>query len=206
MIMIGIDFDSTIIRYDRLIYEIARERGLIPENTALEKTAIRDAIRLLPDGDIEWQKVQAVIYGRRISEASMAEGFEEFVHRCRAKGLPLNVVSHKTQYAGFDETRTDLHESARNWMQMRGFFERGGLGFARDEVYFEPTRLEKIERIKKLKCSFFIDDLIEVFEEPSFPKNITKLLYCPNNEKLTVAPDVIVCRSWSEVTPKITSR
>ena len=49
---IGVDFDNTIITYDDVFLSTARERGLVGADFAGRKQAIRDTIRLLPDGEL----------------------------------------------------------------------------------------------------------------------------------------------------------
>ncbi len=44
------------------------------------------------------------------------------------------IVSHKTEYAGYDETRTNLRTAALEWMTSHHFFEPHGLDLARDHV------------------------------------------------------------------------
>jgi len=46
--LIGIDFDNTIITYDAVFVAAARERGLISEDFSAGKQAVRDFIRTLP--------------------------------------------------------------------------------------------------------------------------------------------------------------
>ena len=51
-------------------------------------------------------------------------------------------------------------------MEQQGFFDPKGLNLKRENVYFESTREEKVARIGFLKCTHFIDDLEETFDEP----------------------------------------
>ncbi len=81
---IGIDFDNTIITYDDVFLATARERGLVGADFAGRKQAIRDAIRLLPDGELSWQKLQGQVYGKGIAQAAMFEGVDAFLRRCRS--------------------------------------------------------------------------------------------------------------------------
>jgi len=175
--VVGIDFDNTLVSYDALIHQVAVERGFVAAGSETGKRSVRDQIRLLPDGEIEWQKVQGLIYGPRMSEAQLMSGAADFVRRCRAQGWPVYVVSHKTEFAGYDDTRTNLREAALSWMASQKFFDRDGLGFSRDHVFFEGTRDAKIARIQALGCTDFIDDLEEVFVEPSFPQGVRKFLF-----------------------------
>jgi hypothetical protein len=175
--VIGIDFDNTLVSYDALIHDVALERRLIAPGDDRSKRAVRDRIRLLPEGEVEWQKVQALVYGPLMGRAQLMPGAEEFIRACRSRGWPVYIVSHKTEFAGYDETGTNLRDAALAWMASQGFFGRAGLGFSRDQVFFEGTRGEKIERIRALRCTHFIDDLEEVFLEPSFPPDIRKCLF-----------------------------
>lgn len=175
--VVGIDFDNTLVSYDALIHQVAVERGLIAAGADAGKRTVRDRIRLLPDGEIEWQKVQGLIYGPRMSEARLMPGAPEFIRRCRSHQWPMFIVSHKSEFAGYDDTRTNLREAAVAWMTSQGFFDGSRFGFSRDQVFFEGTREAKIERIKSLNCTHFIDDLEEVFLEPSFPAGVKKCLF-----------------------------
>ena len=53
---IGLDFDNTLIRYDDVFATAARDRGLVNANFSGNKQEVRDAIRLLPDGEFAWQR------------------------------------------------------------------------------------------------------------------------------------------------------
>jgi hypothetical protein len=192
---IGIDFDNTIVGYDEVMYRLARERGLIGSNGERTKRAVRDRIRQLPDGEIEWQKLQALAYGPLMGEARLLDGADEFIRRCRRAGIVVIIVSHKTAFANYDETRTDLRSAAMAWMAAHRFFERDGLGLPRDAVYFESTRAGKIARIAGIGCSHFIDDLEEVFLEPSFPGTVAKILYAPEGAA-AAASGAMVVSSW----------
>jgi len=195
--IIGIDFDNTIVGYDELIYRIAVERGLIDGDGDGDRTkrAVRDRTRQLADGEIEWQKLQALVYGPLIREARLLDGADEFIRRCRDAGMAVFIVSHKTEYASCDETRTNLRTAAIEWMAAHRFFERDGLGLNRGAVFFESTRAAKIGRIKEVGCSHFIDDLEEVFLEASFPRDVRKILYAPV-PPLVPASSATVVPSW----------
>ena len=84
---IGIDFDNTIITYDAVFCATAKRLGLIGPDFSGSKRAVRDAIRLLPDGEIAWQRLQGRVYGKGIVEAAAVEGFAAFLRRCRAAGF-----------------------------------------------------------------------------------------------------------------------
>jgi hypothetical protein len=192
---IGIDFDNTIVSYDELMHRAAVDRGLISDRVDRTKRTVRDRIRQLPDGEVEWQKLQALAYGPLMHEAQPIDGAEQFIRRCRQAGVAVFVVSHKTEYANYDETRTNLRTAALEWMAAHRFFEPDGLGLHRGDVYFESTRDDKIARIAAIGCSHFIDDLEEVFLEPSFPPHVHKILYAPDLS-LVATGSALVMPTW----------
>ena len=196
--IIGVDFDNTIISYGELFYQEALRRGLIKKGFSKNKKLIRDRIRKTYS-DIEWQKLQGKVYGSGIQEAELIEGTGNFIVSCKRSGISLYIISHKTQYANFDDTKINLRKAALNWMSRNDFFNSNGMGFDRKHIYFEPTKNEKIERIKQLKCTHFIDDLEETFLEKPFPENVKKILYDPDG-LFTDCLGVKIVRSWNEIT------
>ncbi|HUI07363.1 MAG TPA: phosphotransferase [Verrucomicrobiae bacterium] len=195
--VIGVDFDNTIVSYDDLLRQLAQERGLIDTRSLTGKKSIRDRIRRLPDGEIEWQKLQALLYGSRMSEAQLIAGVPEFFRACRQRHVHAVIVSHKTERSGYDDTHANLREAALSWMKAHGFFDPDGLGLRPEDVHFASTRAEKIEAIKRLGCTVFVDDLEETYLEPSFPPEIEKVLFAPHGHP--PLPGVHVCRSWSDI-------
>ena len=122
--IIGIDFDNTIVNYDELIYQEAVDRNLIREPVQKNKKLIRDIIRELPDGEIEWQKIQAAVYGPGMDRAALIKDVYDFFILCKDSGVDAYIVSHKTQYANYDTTGTDLRKEALNWLSNKGFFKK----------------------------------------------------------------------------------
>jgi hypothetical protein len=172
---IGIDFDNTLIDYDRVFLGAARDLGLVPHDFVGAKRAVRDRIRLLPDGELAWQRLQGRVYGAGIGGAVPFDGAVEFLRRCARAGAETFIVSHKTRFGHHDPARVDLREAARGWMAAQGFF-RAGDGLPSDHVYFEDDRGRKIARIVALGCTHFIDDLEEVFADPRFPAGVRRIL------------------------------
>ena len=58
---IGIDFDNTLIDYDQVFTAAAKRRGLIDAAFDGSKRAVRDSIRLLPNGEFAWQLLQGYV-------------------------------------------------------------------------------------------------------------------------------------------------
>ncbi len=196
--IIGVDFDNTIISYDDLMYNIAREQKLVASHVKKQKKQIRDSIRLLPEGEKTWQQLQAKVYGPEIEKAQLIKGVEGFFQNCYQAGITVYIVSHKTHYASCDETKTNLREASLNWMTEHRFFEVAHLGLDRNQVFFESTRSEKVARIHDLGCTHFIDDLEETFMENSFPRNVEKMLYTPCDSHSTLS-GITRFTDWKEI-------
>lgn len=198
-IAIGIDFDNTLVNYDDLIHRVAAERGLIGLETDASKKQVRDTIRELPGGEAEWQKVQALVYGPRIGEATPAPGATEFLEACARHSVKVNIVSHKTEFANYDETGTNLRSAAMSWLEQHRFFDTEPYGLSGNDVYFETTRRAKLARIEHLGCTHFIDDLEETFLEESFPSGVLKLLYS-TQVPAPMPPCVHLVGNWRRIT------
>ena len=194
---IGLDFDNTIIAYDAVFRRAAAERGLVPAGFVGTKQQIRDAIRLLPEGERQWQALQGHVYGSGIGEAALFDGVDRFLGRCRREGVAVCVVSHKTQFGHFDPARVDLRQAALDWMARQRFFDRDGFGLARSDIHFETTRAEKLARIAALRCRVFIDDLDEVLGDPGFPPGPERLLF--NAAAEPRARPYPAFSSWAEI-------
>lgn len=195
---VGIDFDNTIVSYDRVFTEAARSRGWVTHDFTGTKKQLRDAVRQLDDGEIKWQMLQAEVYGERMAEAELFPGVIDFIDAARRRGIDMFIVSHKTRYSNYDQRRVDLRVAALSWMEKKGFFEPSQLGFSRDQVFFANTRAEKIARISRLGCGFFIDDLEEVFLDPAFPADVRRVLFTSDQGPLSDEA-IIVRKTWHDI-------
>ena len=201
LLHIGVDFDNTIAGYDHVFTELAREWGLVPETFAGTKSELREKIQSLVDGHKEWMRLQGQVYGRQMSRAVLIDGVSEFLRSCREQEIPLSIISHKTETPHFDP-EINLRCAAMDWMTENGFFDRNGLAFSRENIYFEPTRDRKVGRIVTTGCSHFVDDLIEIFGHPAFPSDVKGyLLSMDQGDKCSRS--VTVCNSWQEVSSAI---
>ena len=186
---IGINFDNTIAGYDRLFGTLAVETGLIAAPPS--------------GGELAWQRLQALAFGPRIGEAELIDGVVGFMTACRRRGVPLFIVSHKSRHAAQDPGGTDLRLAALDWMTEHGFFGDDGLGPSRRNVFFEPTRRDKVARIAALGLTHFVDDLPEVFEEVGFPYGVDAILFRP-------APGCrtpwTTCENWQRISEYVLGR
>jgi hypothetical protein len=199
---IGVDFDNTIAGYDHVFAVAAVQLGLLPAGFSGGKREVRDAIRLLPEGETAWMELQGQIYGRWMPEARMIAGVADFLKTCRRKGIEVVIVSHKTEFGHFDPSRVNLREAARAWMASNGFFSSDGFALSPAAVHFHATRAEKVSAIATLGCAAFVDDLEEVFLEPGFPDGTDRYLFHPAPGPLPHGP-FKAFRAWSEITHDI---
>jgi len=202
---IGVDFDNTIVQYDALFYRIAISDGLVNASHPIDKTAIRETIRTLEDGEMQWRTLQAKVYGQYILEAHASIGMLSFFRKCREVEVPVYVVSHKSAYsANAPEpggSPVNLRDAAWKWLEQQEFFDKDQIGLERGHVFFESKRVDKISRLIQLNCDFFIDDLEETFLEPYFPNAIHKILYSKNevSKSLSQVPNLNVIADWTDI-------
>jgi hypothetical protein len=201
---IGIDFDNTIVTYDEVFCAMAKENGLIDAAFFGGKQAVRDAIRLLPDGEPAWQRLQGQVYSKGIADAKMIDGFEAFLRRCHAEGCAVMIVSHKTEYGHYDPDRINLRQAARDWMVARRLLDSKH-GVSAASVFFEGTRAEKLARIGELSCTHFIDDLKEVLSDPDFPPGVRRILLSGREQGPADNP-FVVCASWGDIEEHVFAR
>ncbi|MEK6236903.1 MAG: aminoglycoside phosphotransferase family protein, partial [Planctomycetales bacterium] len=175
--LIGVDFDNTIVCYDQIFHQIALEKGEIPADLPREKSAVRDWMRAA-GREREWTAMQGLVYGEAVLNALPFPGVLDFLRRLRERGVGFHVVSHKTKhpYAG---PRYDLHAAARAWLRKHGFFDDAGLGLQESDVFLETTLGDKLARVASLGCTHFIDDLPEVLSHDEFPKSAIPVLFDP---------------------------
>jgi hypothetical protein len=175
---IGVDFDNTLVCYDRAFAVVGKEAGLLPPDFSGGKDAAKSFLyRERPDGYL-WERLQGLVYGQRIEHAEVYEGAAEFFRRCRERnGWQVYVVSHKTALAHHDPLKTDLRESALGWMRRRGFFAPDGFALEASRVFFEDTRDAKVRRIGELDCQIFVDDLPDVLGHAAMPAGCRKILF-----------------------------
>ena len=190
---IGIDFDNTIACYDGVFHAAALERGLIPQNLDRDKNSVRDHLNGAGRADA-FTELQGHVYGARMDLAVPYPGFADFVAMARKAGHDLFIVSHKTRYPILGP-RHDLHAAARGFLAGRGLIGEGKVDPS--GVFFELTREAKAERITKLRCDVFVDDLPEIFALTGFPKTARPILFDPSDQLGDTTFDR--CRSWAEI-------
>ncbi len=198
--LIGLDFDNTIVCYDRLFYDLALARGLIEPEMPANKTSIRDHLRLIGREE-EWTRLQGLAYGPEITQAETFPGVLDFLHECKRRGVPTAIVSHKTRHPYVGEPH-DLHAAAREFLRTHGFFESSSTGIDEDNVFLELTKDDKLARIANLGCTHFVDDLPEFLSEPSFPNATRRFLFDPDDRYFD-EPQWTRFGDWKDLAGKI---
>jgi hypothetical protein len=196
-VRIGIDFDNTIICYDKVFSAAAQQRGLIRDGWVAAKSEIRDYLRSQPGGEVAWQGLQGWVYGKGIREAEIFSGVRDFLVSCRHANVSVYIVSHKTKFGHQDPDRTDLREAARGWMRSAGLLDTPDSGLTSDNVHFEGTLAAKVDRLARLELDIFIDDLVDVFEQPHFPRQTRAILFGGADTRFTS------CTTWADVTNEV---
>lgn len=192
---IGVDFDNTIVTYDKVFHKYARKAGLISSDVEKNKQAVRDAIRLLPEGNDRWTELQGLVYGKYMDEAQPMKGVEAFLRACKKNSFKVSIISHKTLYPAMGP-RTNLQVAAKRWIENRDFLSK--LGVKKSDIIFEKTLSGKLNRIASKRCTYFIDDLAEVLEHPDFPKGVKKILYAGYADD-GLSKDIMHFKDWDEI-------
>ena len=197
--IIGIDFDNTIARYDSSFKEIALIEGLINENwKGKTKTEIRNYLRSLPDGETKWMKLQGLVYGKYMNKAEMMPGVANFLLKCKQNNYKVLIISHKTEYGHFDTERISLRKQALKWMTYKRFFDPDYFALKKENIFFAETRKKKLDLISKSNCEYFIDDLPELFKEKYFPDGPKKILFLRSNTT-DLPENTTILKNWEDI-------
>ena len=192
---LGLDFDNTIVNYDKIFHKVAVEKSLIPSDVAVSKNAIKDFLLKSNKEDI-WTEMQGYVYGLRMLEAEPFLNIINALKDVKRKGFTISIVSHKTQYPYIGK-RYNLHKPASEWIE-KNLGKSGENLICSQNVFFEKTKKEKIQRIKEIKCDVYIDDLTEILLSPDFPKNTKRVLFDPNEYHLP-STEFITLKDWEKL-------
>ena len=204
--LIGLDFDNTIVCYNEAIALLAEELFELPADVPLTKLGLRNFLRAAAR-EPEWTAFQGELYGPGMRYAEPFDGAIDTMQQLSAEGHDLVIISHRSRrpYAGEPH---DLHAAARGWVADR--LQSAGLfGAAGDEAHllFLETRDQKLSMISQLTCDIFLDDLPEVLTAPGFPESTEAILFDP-----TAAPtagdqsNIAVITAWAQLPLQLASR
>ena len=152
---IGLDLDNTIINYDNIFYEVAYEKNLIPKYIEKSKNAVKDYLHINGKHK-DFTLIQGQVYGTFLLRAKLYEGVKSFVNFMIQKGNIIYIVSHKTKYPILGP-KINMHEKALEFLNKKGIVNKFLIN--KDNIYFEDTLENKINKIVELNIDVFIDDL-----------------------------------------------
>ena len=193
---VGLDFDNTIADYDSLFTKVAMQSDLIEKGWNGSKKQLKEFILNKTNGEKSWMELQGKVYGEFMSEAEVMPGVINFLMHCKRWKVPVCIVSHKTEYGHFDSKKIPLRDEAKKWMKKKGLFNKNFMPINPRDIFFADTRKQKIKRIVESGCTHFVDDLIEVFQEPEFPNRIIKILFSSEENNF---PNLSVYDNWAEI-------
>ena len=155
---IGLDFDNTIVLYDEIFYHYALKKYIDP-NIPKTKKAVRYA--LIKNQEHIFTEIQGIVYGKLIKNAPLQSGFINSLTLLSKMDCKISIVSHKTKYPIIGE-KFNLHESALNWLKNNQVINNKDFILKEENIFFEETEIQKINRIKEIKCTHYVDDLKKI--------------------------------------------
>ena len=174
---IGLDFDNTIVKYDDVFHKYGVHIFGMPPRIPKTKTSVKEYFWTYKNegGWEHWVELQGIVYGEKMLEAKPSPGLEKFLENCQRNGIRISISSHKTEFPKRG-SKVNLWDSAWQWLENNIFSVRKNLRIRKSDIFFEPERSLKIQRIKSLGCMLFVDDLIEVFNDSTFPTDVKNTL------------------------------
>lgn len=180
----GFDLDNTLIDYSNAVQEYCLNEGL---NECKTLDSLRTLLRRSDTSGRLWQLAQGWLYTDGLSYARAGQGAVELCEFLKNSNMELIIVSHKTTHTPDFCGQKPLREIATKWINSS---ELADYFLGNEQIYYEATRASKVERIQKLEFNYFVDDLIEVFQEPAYPKAVTSFLLSETGSELTWVQDV----------------
>lgn len=189
--IVGFDFDNTIVNYDNVFFKIALKKKFISKNISKNKSAIKE--HFFKRGKIKnWKILQSEVYGKQIFQAKPYKGFLKILKKLLYKKIEVKIISHKTLHPYYGE-KINLHDLSKKWIKKNIKIELR----KKIKVYFEKTEKKKIQRIKKAKCDFFVDDLESILKQ--LPLKTKKILFSPKKKSAKSNAKFIIISSWHEL-------
>lgn len=189
--LIGLDFDNTIVCYDKAIAQLADKLFDLPPDLPRTKLALRGFL-VQASREPEWTAFQGALYGPGMVYAEPFEQALETIQALKNMGHSLHIVSHRSlrPYAGIAH---DLHSAARAWVDEK--LAKVGL-IENTNVHFYESRELKIAAVCNLGCKAFLDDLPEVLGDGNFPRNCQAILFDPEGLYFQLKYDRV--EQWSQ--------
>jgi hypothetical protein len=166
----GFDLDNTLIDYSNSVKKYCFINSLV-ECKNIDK--LRELLRTNDNSGNQWQLAQGWLYTEGLFYAKPAKGAIELCEYLINNNFEIQIVSHKTTHTPVFCGQKPLRSVATKWLtggDLAPYF----LDYRR--IHYEPTIALKVAKIKALKLSYFVDDLLKVFEQPGYPKEVNSFL------------------------------
>ena len=191
--IIGFDFDNTLIDYTNSFKKLVKKKKLVPEKFNKNKITIRNYLRK-KNLENKWTILQGEIYGNAIMDAEIYDGVKNTFRYILQNNIKIKIVSHKTQYP-YMGRKVDLRLSALKWIEKNILNQISNTNFSKSDIFFENTIKDKIKKIQELSCDIYVDDLPEILN--LLPNKIQKILFSPiSNDYKNY--NYKVMQSWTE--------
>lgn len=194
---IGLDLDNTIICYNAIFLQAARERGWISQYERINQADLKRLLIAADGDDHRWQWLQGQIYGLRAAEAAPFDDVIAVLRRWQENGYRVTVVSHKTNYSNWDPTIA-LRDAAAHWLARHKFVDQDKNNSLLDCVLFESSHQEKLARIRRLACDIFVDDKLSILTDHQFPPETIPVHFAPFEKNESSASPLVV-RTWEAI-------
>tara|TARA_Y100000589_G_C27188199_1_gene643577 strand:- start:17 stop:643 length:627 start_codon:yes stop_codon:yes gene_type:complete len=194
---IGLDFDNTIVLYDEIFYHYALEKNYIDGNVPKTKKAVRNEL-IKKNREALFTEMQGIVYGKLIKDAPLQKGFIDSLVRLSQIECKISIVSHKTKHPIIGE-KFNLHESALNWLKSNKVLGNNLFTIKEKNVFFEESEEKKINRIKDIGCTHYVDDLEKILFQ--LPKNIVKIHFVNEtslDKSSLVNKDFFYLNNWTK--------
>ena len=192
--IIGIDFDNTIIKYDNVFGRIAFEKKIISDSELKSKNDVKKLL-ISSDRENDWTELQGTVYGSHIMAAEPYENFSDIFVSLLNAGHELKIISHKTKYP-FIGKRINLRSAAMMWLKEKGIVGTGHNKLSETDVFFCSTITEKVAMQKKQRCDVFVDDLAKVLK--LINPQVNRVLFDPKSE-IDACEQFNILRDWGDI-------
>jgi len=180
---IGIDLDNTIINYQNSFKKYLRDKKIYL------KKINKDKIKYIANNNSKienWTQTQEEIYGKYIIFAKPFIYFKEFEKFAIKNRIKLFIVSHKTKFSQFSK-KYNLHKQSSKWIE-------NNILKKKYKIFYVKTINEKVKKISKINPDYFIDDLIEIFNNKNFPRKVKKIHFSNKNHG-----KILTFSNWNKI-------
>ena len=176
-IVVGLDFDNTIVCYAESVAKLANKYFDLPKNIKT-KADIKKLVQA-KYGNLVWTKFQGELYGPGMNYAQPYDGSINAILKLSSNGVKVLILSHRSRYP-YAGVNHDLHKYARTWLN-NNMQVNGKIIIEKDDIFFFETKKEKISAISSYNCDYFLDDLPEIIDDIGFPDTTKGYLFDPGN-------------------------